>query len=232
MPTVLRPVIALVVLVMLVRAGRHAWRGREVARAVWSAIRPRHVAGSLALLVAVVGVAVLLVTVLPVTGLGLGSLAGLTGNAVFAPVEQVTAGSGGLAGGASGESGRALATTAAVLGFLGLLLLLFPWLAYVEERAFRMGLEGADLPRQIWVALRFGLLHLVMLIPVAAALAIAVAGFVYGRIYRRAYRQAAAVEPSAVIARREAVLASTVWHATFNSTVVVLFAAAYVLHAA
>jgi hypothetical protein len=128
------------------------------------------------------------------------------------------------------------------VGFLGGLVLLFPWLAYVEERVFREGLEQAGLARELWTALKFGLVHMIMLIPLAAALAIGVAGFVYGRIYRRAYRRAAArsdvvegpfgipvtVRPPAPQLRAEAVLASTVWHATFNSTIVALILVGFI----
>jgi hypothetical protein len=103
--------------------------------------------------------------------------------------------------------------------FLALLFALFPWLAYVEELTFRQGLELATPAREAWAALRFGLAHLFMLVPLAAALAIAVAGFAYGRVYRSAYRRAAThLEP--VQARAEAVLAATTWHATFNSLAV------------
>ncbi len=106
----------------------------------------------------------------------------------------------------------------------------------MEERTFREGLEDAGPLREAWTALRFGLIHLVMLIPIAAALAIAVAGFIYGRIYRRRHRKAAArteevegpfgfpvtVAPSPARVRGEAVLEATVWHTTFNSLIVVL----------
>jgi hypothetical protein len=218
-----RLLVSAVVLVLLARAARVAWANRAVARAVWTRVRVRHVVGSLVLLAAVLALVVGLVTAVPVTGVGLGSLLGLTGNVVFAPVESIASAP---AATASEEATLRWPALAAIGGFLALLVALFPWLAYVEERAFRAGLEHASLGRQIVVALRFGLLHLVMLIPLAAALAIGLAGFVYGRIYRAAYRRAAAFAPGS--ARAEAVLASTVWHATFNSLVVVLVAVSFV----
>lgn len=228
MAEILRLLVVLAVVVLLGRAARPAWRNRGLALAVWRRIRPRHVLGCLALLVVVLGTAVGLLGLMPVTGYGLGSLIGLSGNAVFAPLEEVT----GRAGGATG--GTEWALLAATGGFLGLLLVMFPWLAYVEERVFREGLETAGAGREAWVALRFGLLHLVMLIPVAAALAVGVAGFFYGRVYRAAYSRVAAERmltgASAVAvatgatrqARDEAVLAATVWHTTFNSLIVVI----------
>lgn len=225
-PSLLRVVVAVVVVALLVRAARPAWQHRQLALRVWSRIRPRHVLGSLALLAAVLGVALALLEFVPPTRFGLGSLVGVTGNAVFAPIEEVSARSGnGSLTAPPAAGGGAGALKAPVLlaigGFLGLLLVLFPWLAYVEERVFREGLERAGPLREAWTALRFGLVHLVMLVPLAAALAIGVAGFFYGRVYRRAYARTAA--------RPDAVLAATVWHTTFNSLVVLLLFAGLAL---
>ena len=250
MVTSVRLIIVGLVLVLLARAARVAWRQRSLAVAIWQRIRPRHVLGSLGLVVVVLGTALTLLAAAPLTGFGLGSLVGLHGNAIFAPLEEVTLRGGGTAtdpGGAAGDArpadGGSPAAGAphplvmlATVTVLGGLVLLFPWLAYVEERVFREGLEEAGLARELWTALKFGLLHMIMLIPLAAALAIAVAGFFYGRIYRRAYRRAAArtatvedvlgvpvvLRPPVRQLRAEAVLESTVWHATFNSSIVVL----------
>ena len=212
MTSALRLAVAAVIIVLLARAARAAWHNRRIAPAVWRRIRPRHVAGSLVLLTVVLGVAVGLMTVVPVTGIGLGSLIGLTGNAVFAPVEEAAVRSSAVTGPAAHTVVSAVNVVS--LLFLGGLVVLFPWLAYVEESVFREGLESVGTGARLWSALRFGLLHLVMLVPLAAALAIAVAGGWYGHVYLRAY---AASEQ-----RDEAVLASTVWHTTFNSTIVVL----------
>lgn len=230
MAEILRLLVAAAVVVLLGRAARPAWRNRGLAVAVWRRIRPSHVLGCIGLLVVVLGTAVGLLTFVPVTGYGLGSLIGLSGNAVFAPLEELTVRAG-VPGGSREPQWALLAVTG---GFLGLLLVLFPWLAYVEERVFREGLETAGPGREAWAALRFGLLHLVMLIPVAAALAVGVAGFFYGRVYRATYARVAAdrmlagSDGAAVAidaprrARDEAVLAATVWHTTFNSLIVAL----------
>lgn len=230
MSDVLRLLVALAVVGLLGRAVRPAWRNRGLATTVWRRIRPRHVVGCLALLTVVLATAVGLMAAVPATAYGLGTFIGLSGNAVFAPLDEVAARTGSSA--APGGDGGVLLLVA---GFLGVLLALFPWLAYVEERVFREGLEDAGPARELWTALRFGLVHLVMLIPVAAAVAVGVAGFAYGRVYRAAYarvrrRQAAtsayglrlsAVEEQQQ-ARDEAVLAATVWHTTFNSLIVLL----------
>jgi hypothetical protein len=245
MAGLLRLAVAGVILVLLGRASRVAWRNRPLALAVWRRIRPRHVLGSLGLMIVVATTLVSLLQLLPFTGYGLGSVIGLSGNAVFAPLEEASIRSGGAGLGAplapDGDpaGGIDLAEAGLIAGtsaFLLALLLLFPWLAYVEERTFREGLEDATLPRELWTALRFGLIHLVMLIPLAAALAVGVAGFAYGRVYRRAHRRAAqrtevidgpfgqpvTIAPSPARVRGEAVLESTIWHTTFNSLLVVL----------
>lgn len=228
MQEVLRTVVALVVVWLVARTVRPAWRERALALRVWRGVRTRHLVGTAALLALVLGVAVGLLSAVPVTRFGLGDLIGFTGNAVFAPVEEFSLRSGG--GGMTGtpatapdpEPVRRALGLAGIGGFLGLLVLLFPWLAHAEERTFREGLEDASPGREVWTALRFGLVHLVVLVPLAAALAVGVAGYAYGRVYRSAYRRAAARadSPSVPAARAEAVLAAATWHATFNTLVV------------
>jgi hypothetical protein len=232
-----RVLLAVAVVALLARAAVNAWRARVLAVRVWRGIRPRHVVGSLGLLVVVVGLAWTLLTVAPVTGFGLGSLVGLTGNVVFAPLDAV---SGGDLSDPSTPLGAPLVATMVVL--FTVLLALFPFLAYAEERTFRLGLEHAGRRAQAVAALRFGLAHLLMLVPVAAALAIGVAGYAYGRVYRSAYHRARAAAVSAVpdgLApltgpthwRAAALLASTTWHATFNSVLVLLVLLAVLLDA-
>ena len=220
----LRLVVAVVIVVLLARSARVAWRNRRLALTVWQRIRPRHVLGSLVLIGVVLAVAVGFMVLVPATSYGLGTLIGLTGNAVFAPVEEATARSG--AGTAAADPRISAAVTYATVAFMTALLALFPWLAYVEEQVFREGLERAGPARRGWAALRFGLAHLVMLVPVAAALAIGVAGLWYGRVYVRAFRRVSRDETVALPeARRSAVLESTVWHTAFNSLLVVLLIA-------
>jgi hypothetical protein len=258
----LRLVIIVAVLVLLARAARAAWAHRRDAVGIWRAIRPRHVAGSLGLMVVVLFVAVTLLVLVPPTQLGVGALVGLEGNAIFAPIDgalgaPLEAPSGDDA--AVAPTGPPWVDIALVSGFLGLLVLLFPHLAHAEELAFRVGWEDLSPGQQVLSALRFGLIHMIMLVPLAAALAVAVAGYAYGRIYRRAYQRAAVPRtvlpewtprvaedldgftrlvigppsPIQVIdrtaARRAGALEATVWHTTFNTTVAVLVWLGYVL---
>jgi hypothetical protein len=259
--TVLRLAIAAWILVTLARAARVAWRQRRLAVEVWRGIRVRHLLGGLALLTAVASVAGVLVALVPGMEYGLGRLVGLTSNAVFAPLEE------GLAhAGPAPETGPDWALAVGASAFLLPLLLLLPWLAFVEEEIFRAGLEDAGAGRVALASLVFGLVHLVMLVPVGAALAIGVAGAFYARVYRRAHaagRPAPAVAHASFRPTRRArraasrtqapspalavgvaaegplpehrqvagVFAATVWHATFNSLVVLLVWVSLVLSA-
>lgn len=243
-----RLLVAVLVLGLLARAGAAAWSRRDLALDVWRGIRPHHVLGSVVLLVAVVGVSVAAASAVPLLGRGLGDLVATTGNAVFVPVDVAVEATRGADPPPAGGPDVVLA--AAVTLFLGLLALLLPWFAFVEEEVFRAGAEAWSLPVRLLAALVFGAAHLLMLVPLAAALGIAVAGFVYGEVYRhgvagragaapdslrRAFRPtrrssaaAAALAPDPgttrphVRSQVDGLHASTVWHTTFNTTVVTL----------
>jgi membrane protease YdiL (CAAX protease family) len=179
-----RTVVAVVILVLLARVARVAWRQRALSVALWRAVTWRHLAGALLLFIVVAGTATTLLVTVPQTGFGLGSFVGTEGNAVFAPLEE------GLARTAPAPPvGPDWALIVGATLFLVPLALLLPWLAYVEEEVFRAGLEDASWPRVVLASVAFGLVHLVMLVPVAAALAIGLAGFAYALIYRRAHRR-------------------------------------------
>lgn len=251
-PSVVRLLLALLVLALLARAARVAWSRRDLALAVWRGIRPRHVVGSLGLLVVVVTVTVTLAMALPVLAYGLGDLFSTTGNAVFAPVDVAAEATRAVSG-----DGANIGFLVVVTVFLLVLALLLPWFAFVEEEVFRAGAEAWGLPTRVGAALVFGAAHLIMLVPVAAALGIAVAGFAYGEVYRRGVARRPRPAPAAVrrafrptrrssrAVRQVAVdtidthlhvrrqvdglYASTVWHATFNTTVVSLVWVTFVL---
>jgi hypothetical protein len=259
--SVLRLAIAGWILVLLGRASRGAWAHRRLLVTIWRRIRPHHVVGSAALLIVVVAIASTLITTVPGMNLGLGMLVGTSSNAVFAPLEEAVVRAGPVT---TGVHWPLLVSSTL---FLLPLVVLLPWLAFVEEEVFRGGLEDATLTREIRSALAFGLVHLVMLIPLGAALAVALCGFVYGRVYRAAHARSTGMEvPPAVLRsvrptrraqraadrtrtpyamlqdagiddltpeRRQAaaILAASVWHTTFNSLVVLLVWAAFVLAA-
>ncbi len=191
--TSLRLLIAAWIVVALVRAARSAWSHRALIREIWRGVTWRVVGGALGLLVVVSVLLVVLVSAAPVTGRGLGDLVGFSGNAVFVPLEEAARAT------PVPETGVNWPWLALTSGFLGLLVVLLPWLAWLEEEVFRAGLEEATLGRRVRAAAVFGAVHLVMLVPVAAAIVIGLAGFVYGEVYRHAHAQD--LQPSATVGR-------------------------------
>ncbi|HEX2027841.1 MAG TPA: hypothetical protein VHF25_07550 [Nitriliruptorales bacterium] len=189
-----RLAIAAAVLLLLLRASGVAWRNRALAVAVWRSVRPRHLAGAGTLLV-VVAVTGYLLLAIPSLRIGLGELVGFAGNAVFTPLEEAASRT------RAPDVGPDWALAGLATVFLGFLALLLPWLAFVEEEIFRAGLEATDRRGELLSAVRFGLVHMVVLVPLAAALAISIAGYAYGRVYRRAYRQAEEADLPGVVAR-------------------------------
>ncbi len=222
--------------------------------AVWRRIGVPQVAGAALLVALVVAVASALVTHVPGMDLGLGTLLGTSSNAVFTPLEEAVSRTGPAP--ASGPDWRLAGLATA---FLLPLLALLPWLAFVEEEVFRAGLEDTTLVGEVGRALAFGLVHLVVLVPLGAALAVGVSGYVYGRIYRAHHRHHDGADVPAVVLRSYrpgrrattaasrartprgvlvaagapgvadrtperrqagAVLASSVWHTTFNTMIV------------
>lgn len=178
----LRTAIAVWIAFVLYRSARNAWSRRDLLVLIWSRLRPGVWVRAAALFAVVIVVATALLEFVPPLRHGLGSLVAFQGNAVFTPLEQAAE-----ALGPAPAVGPDWPLIALATGFLGLLGLLLPWLAFVEEESFRAGTEGLGLRGQVLSALRFGLVHLVMLVPLAAALAIGVAGFAYGRVYRRRF---------------------------------------------
>ena len=86
-----------------------------------------------------------------------------------------------------------------------------------EERTFRRGDEASPLGERLWRAVLFGLAHLVMGIPVGAALALGVGGFGFSQIYRKRWRESRS--------RLQSVLESTRVHLAYNLILVSLVAA-------
>lgn len=188
----LRLVVAVAVLLLLLRAAVGAWRHRDLAIAVWRGVTWRHAVGALALLALVGTVGTLLLAAAPLQT-GLGELVGSVGNAVFTPLEEAAS-----RAGPAPPAGPDWLVIGLATVFLAFLTALLPWLAFVEEEIFRAGLEEATVGGELRSALAFGLVHMVMLVPLGAALAIAIAGFAYGRIYRRAHAPGEGVAPPPV----------------------------------
>jgi hypothetical protein len=71
------------------------------------------------------------------------------------------------------------------IGFIFLLILAFPFMAKIEEDLFRRG--KTKLSEIIPTSIKFGLVHLVMGIPLAAGIALIISGIFYARVYTRKF---------------------------------------------
>ena len=107
------------------------------------------------------------------------------------------------------------------LVFAALLLPGLPLFAEAAERIFRFGAEGWSWPRRLWRSgLAFGLVHLVVGVPIGVALALAVGGLYFLAVYLRAARRRG---PSAGL------LESTRGHLAYNLVIVVILVVATVV---
>jgi hypothetical protein len=102
--------------------------------------------------------------------------------------------------------------------FFSVLFFALPFLAYDEERYFRRGYT-AWVP-MIKQSIKFGLIHLYVGIPIAAALVIILPGFFYACKYRSAYKKSILVGIPEKESVEQAVLHSTAYHTMFNSLLV------------
>ncbi len=93
-----------------------------------------------------------------------------------------------------------------------------PFLARSEERIFRKGYVtwGPILKQSV----KFGLLHCLVGVPLAAGIALIIPGFFYGYKYKRAFDRNTAIGDRE--AEEEAVMVSTTYHTMYNMVVVVI----------
>ncbi len=103
--------------------------------------------------------------------------------------------------------------------FLLALIFVLPFLSKTEEDCFRRGHNawGAIAKQSV----KFGLVHLIVGIPLAAGLALSIPGFWLGYRYKRAFEQKAK-EMKPWAAADAAVLVSTMHHTMYNTIAIVL----------
>lgn len=103
-----------------------------------------------------------------------------------------------------------------ISGFWFLLSLALPYLAKSEEEAFRSLVFGTK--ERIITSIKFGLIHMIVGVPLFIALILAVIGYIFSIFYVNAFNKAAKVDPYS--ADSVAVLASTSVHAKYNFLIV------------
>ncbi len=186
---------------------RRALKRRSHTAALLRGVRLRHVLPAPFVLAAVLGTFGVL-WLLPPLRFGWWALLGGEGNVVFGSTEQT-----------QGTAWEVLVPVVFVL----LLVPALPLLVEAEERRFRLGAETWSGRRRFGRGLQFGLVHLVVGIPVAAALALSVGGWWFTWVYLRAHRRTAS--------RTEALAESTRAHLGYNLVVVALVAVSFALTA-
>lgn len=157
--------------------GRKRARGYMATLALVRGLRLRHLGLAVPTLAATMGAYALIETMLPWTSWGWWKLLGGTGSVLFGQSEATT----------SASAGPLLAVLPFVLPIL--IAVVVPTLVRHEERDFRRGLQRASLGKRARVQVTFGLLHMLMGIPLAAALALSLTGTIYLLVYLRRYRR-------------------------------------------
>jgi hypothetical protein len=105
-----------------------------------------------------------------------------------------------------------------ITGFWLLLSLALPYLAKGEEEVFRSLVFGTK--KRIITSIKFGLVHMIVGVPLFIALILAVAGYIFSIFYVKAFYKAAAVDPYS--ADKVAILASTSVHAKYNFLIITI----------
>jgi len=129
-----------------------------------------------------------------------------------------------LGSGADAPSGNIMAapfksgSVLVITGFWFLLSLALPYLAKGEEEAFRSLVFGTK--KRIITSIKFGLVHMIVGVPLFIALILAVVGYIFSIFYVKAFNKAAKVDPYS--ADKVAILASTSVHAKYNFLIITL----------
>jgi preprotein translocase subunit SecG len=173
-------------------------RGRERWLAVVRGLRPRHFLLALPVLVAVFAAVIVLVQ-LPLLSFGWWTALGGQGNPVV--------------GSTSRTRGTPLQTLIPAV-FLLFLIPTLPLFALREEEVFRAGSETRTTRQRLWWAVKFGLAHALVGIPIGAALGLSIGGIYFTWVYLRAWRTTGS--------RERAVLESARAHVAYNFIIAML----------
>jgi hypothetical protein len=176
-----------------------AGRARERTAQLLRGLRPRHFLRA-PLVLAAIAVAATLLLQIPWLRFGWWTALGGTGNVIV--------------GSTSRTSGTLLVWLVPAF-FLVLLVPALGLFAEREEVMFRAGAESWSFTRRVATGLKFGLMHLIMGIPIAVALALSIGGWYFTWAYLRGYRRGG---------REAGVLESTRSHLAYNLEIVVVVA--------
>lgn len=194
--------------------GRLAMNASRVARSraakqrtveIVRGLRPHHFLQAPPVFAVVVGLAIALLQV-PGLSFGWWTALGGTGNII------------------TGSTTRTAGTPLEWLipaAFLAIVFPMLPLFAEREEEMFRLGAEHWSTGRRARRGVEFGLLHLIMGIPIAVALALSAGGWYFTWAYLRGWR---------IGGQRAGLLESTRAHLAYNAEILTLAAAALIAY--
>jgi hypothetical protein len=103
--------------------------------------------------------------------------------------------------------------------FIFAFLLSLPFMARLEENIFRRGVHTWK--EITWRSIVFGLMHLIIGIPVGIGIALIIPGFFFAYIYRKTYLKQVSKNITQKLARNEAILESTAYHTMMNTIFII-----------
>jgi hypothetical protein len=174
---------------------------------IWKGFRWKMILETIGLLIATLTTAALLYEYLPFGQLGWYQLLfGENTNIILTPVKE-------------GIKSSNILIKLTVPIFVIALLLILPFLAELEELNFRMGYHNR---RSIIIqSIKFGLIHMIMGIPLAVAIALIGVGLFYARKYLDCYKKFSR-DHDQKYSEQCAVLFSTIYHTLYNSVLAVM----------
>lgn len=183
---------------------------------IWRRFRPIAFLEALGIVIATLAVAIFLLTTFPIMGIGwLNLFFPGGGNVWIAPIIE-------------GSKSQFEIVRLLVPLFFLVFELVIPFLANLEEKAYRQGYtRWGPIAKQ---SVKFGLVHLLVGVPLAGGLALIISGFFYGFKYKRCYDKSL-TSLDVQGATEQAVLESTTFHAMYN-TIVIGFLFAVTLYVA
>lgn len=206
--TVLTVLFAIIAIASIVSTIAKEYKNANFIFAIWKRFRFRMLFEIIGVFVLVVVTYILLVSFLPFLDWGWSDLFMEGGGNIYvAPVMAVS------------EQSSNWFMKALPFLFLIMFLIAVPFLAKMEEEWFRYGREewSEIIPQSI----KFGLIHLIVGIPIAAGIALIISGLFFGYKYKKAFdKNIVAMGYSE--ASEEALMVSTTYHSFYNTFLVMM----------
>lgn len=174
---------------------------------IWKSIKVEMVLESLGVMILTIGIGVLLVIYVPFMGMGWSNLFfEHGGNLLLAPIVDAL------------QSTSFCIRLIVPLSLL-IFLVVIPFMAYSEELIFRKGYH--QWPTIFWQSVKFGFVHMIVGVPLAAGVVLSGVGLFYAYKYKQAYEISPNNEIMSWFREESAVLVATTYHTIYNALVVI-----------